>query len=595
MTDNAGFQVDTTAPTVSTVAITSATGTQNNTLNAGDVVSVTVTMSEATTVTGTPQLALTIGGTTVQANYASGTGTTALVFQYTILAGQTDANGISIGTNSLSLNGGTLTDAAGNAATLTHSAVTDNAGFQVDTTPPTAVVTTVAFSADTGTSSSDFITQTAAQTLSGTYSGTIAADETLEISLDNGLSWTAATTAAGGAWSLTGQTLTASNTLKARVTDPAGNSSAALSQAYVLDTTPPTATISSGAYSTAGNILTLTGTNFSTLLEAAETNVTDITARLDWSKLVWDINGNNATTADVSFLASDISSAVVTDGTTLTITLTPVKGAALEHTAEYGATGTGVADTLDVTAGFARDTAGNVATTDAVTDGSITITTYVNAAEAGGMLTLSGPSNGAVAVDLASGITDNGVDVILDSGDIFDADNADASAVGTGKVTFTGHNGTNIYIASANGDSITARGGVDFMTAGAGADTFSFSGNVGDATSGSPFGTAFDTITGFAHGPDKLQFTGVTEVVSAQQAAVQTAVTALVGATDAAIFAKMAQVNTTNLGVSFATYGGNSYALFERTGSSPGRDGNDVSIKLIGLGTAPTFAGDVIA
>jgi len=89
-------------------------------------------MSEATTVTGTPQLALNIGGTTVYANYASGSGTAALVYSYTILSSQTDANGISIDANSLSLNGGTLTDAAGNAATLTHSAVTDNASYLVN-------------------------------------------------------------------------------------------------------------------------------------------------------------------------------------------------------------------------------------------------------------------------------------------------------------------------------------------------------------------------------------------------------------------------------------------------------------------------------
>jgi len=133
---------------ISSVAITSATGAQNSTLNAGDVVSITATMSEATTVTtsgGTPQLALNIGGTTVYANYASGSGTTALVFNYTILSGQTDLNGISIGTNSLSLNGGTLTDAAGNAATLTHSTVTDNASFLVDNSPQTIHVDTSNF------------------------------------------------------------------------------------------------------------------------------------------------------------------------------------------------------------------------------------------------------------------------------------------------------------------------------------------------------------------------------------------------------------------------------------------------------------------
>ena len=133
--------VDEVPPTITSVAITSATGIAASTLNAGDVVSVTVTMSEATIVTGTPTLALNIGGTTVQANYASGSGTTALVFNYTIQAGQTDVDGISIAANSLALNSGTLKDAAGNNATLSHSAVTDNAGYLVDTTAPVFTTT----------------------------------------------------------------------------------------------------------------------------------------------------------------------------------------------------------------------------------------------------------------------------------------------------------------------------------------------------------------------------------------------------------------------------------------------------------------------
>jgi len=130
--------IDTTAPTVSSVAITSADGILNNFLNAGDVVYITVTLSEDVIVSGTPQLGLNIGGSTVQASYSSGSGSNQLVFAYTIQAGQNDANGISIDANSLSLNSGTITDAAGNAATLTHSAVTDNAGYMVDTTAPVA-------------------------------------------------------------------------------------------------------------------------------------------------------------------------------------------------------------------------------------------------------------------------------------------------------------------------------------------------------------------------------------------------------------------------------------------------------------------------
>ena len=145
-TSNAGttsFTLDTTSPTVTSVAITSATGIQSSTLRAGAVVSVTVTMSEAVTVSavnGKPQLTLNIGGTLVQANYASGTGTS-LVFTYTILAGQHDTNGISIEANSLTLNGGTIADAAGNAAILAHAAVADNASYLVDTVPVVTAVT----------------------------------------------------------------------------------------------------------------------------------------------------------------------------------------------------------------------------------------------------------------------------------------------------------------------------------------------------------------------------------------------------------------------------------------------------------------------
>ena len=130
------ISIDTLAPSVSGVALSGATGTISNTLNAGDVVSATVTMSEATVITGTPTLGLNIGGTIVQAHYVSGSGTSELVFSYTILSAQTDANGVSIAANSLEPGDGTLKDAAGNVAVLDHALVADNAGYQVDTTAP---------------------------------------------------------------------------------------------------------------------------------------------------------------------------------------------------------------------------------------------------------------------------------------------------------------------------------------------------------------------------------------------------------------------------------------------------------------------------
>lgn len=137
------------------------------------------------------------------------------------------------------------------------------------------------------------------------------------------------------------------------------------------DTTAPTVTSSSASYEAATQTLTLSGSNFATLHEPGEDATTDVKARLDWSKLSWDINADNATTADVSFTLADIASAKVVNGTTLSIVLSGAKASALQGAAGYGATGG--ADALDITAGFARDVAGNAASTDALADGAITL------------------------------------------------------------------------------------------------------------------------------------------------------------------------------------------------------------------------------
>ena len=150
--DNGAYLVDTVAPAINSIAITSASGIQNSILNAGDVLAIKVALSEATLVStspgNAPQLALNIGGITVQASYVFGSGTSSLVFNYTIAAGQNDANGVSIDANSLFLHGSTLQDAAGNNAVLTSLAVPDNGTYLVDTTPP--AILNVALTSATG-------------------------------------------------------------------------------------------------------------------------------------------------------------------------------------------------------------------------------------------------------------------------------------------------------------------------------------------------------------------------------------------------------------------------------------------------------------
>jgi hypothetical protein len=104
---------------------------------------------------------------------------------------------------------------------------------------PTTLVSNLAFSADTGPSNSDFITRTAAQTISGTLSANLASGETVEVSLNGGGSWATATSTIGtSTFALAGQTLVGDNVLMARVTNLSGDGSI-FSQVYVLDATAP--------------------------------------------------------------------------------------------------------------------------------------------------------------------------------------------------------------------------------------------------------------------------------------------------------------------------------------------------------------------
>ncbi|WP_346347947.1 beta strand repeat-containing protein, partial [Shewanella hafniensis] len=112
---NKNIIIDGVAPTVSSVT----SSTANGTYKIGDSISIQVDFSEAVTVTGTPQFTLETGATDRTANYASGSGSSALTFNYTIQSGDTSSDLDYVATNSLALNSGTIRDAATNNATLT--------------------------------------------------------------------------------------------------------------------------------------------------------------------------------------------------------------------------------------------------------------------------------------------------------------------------------------------------------------------------------------------------------------------------------------------------------------------------------------------
>ncbi len=98
--------------------------------NPGDHLDLEVTYSESVTVTGTPQISIDLDGTTVTANYLSGSPGTALIFRYTVVAGDFDETP-TLGA-AISLNGGTIKSTANNTnAMLDVFGVNFYGGIQV--------------------------------------------------------------------------------------------------------------------------------------------------------------------------------------------------------------------------------------------------------------------------------------------------------------------------------------------------------------------------------------------------------------------------------------------------------------------------------
>jgi hypothetical protein len=205
-------------PTVMSVA-TSGSGITNGNgdLNAGHVVTLTLTMSEAVTVAGgTPTLTLNDGGT---ATYVGGSGEDALTFSYTVSAGQ---NTPDLTVTTVNLNGATIKDSSGNAASLSGT-LNPTGALQIDTTPPAAPVI-----------AHDTINANNTVTLSG--SATAAATVTV---LDGHVALGTATASASGIWSFTtGALASGTQIFTATATDTAGNTSATSNSLDVSENAP---------------------------------------------------------------------------------------------------------------------------------------------------------------------------------------------------------------------------------------------------------------------------------------------------------------------------------------------------------------------
>ncbi|MCK9284444.1 MAG: Ig-like domain-containing protein, partial [Rhodocyclaceae bacterium] len=327
-----------------TVTITAAS---DSALKAGETATLTFTLSEAASDFAVGDVTVSGGG--ALSNF-SGSGTT-----YTATFTPT-ASTTTTATISVAADGFTNAESEANTASLPLS-------LSIDTAVPTLTITSNVSAVKIGE------TATVTFTFSEVPVGFVAGDVTTTggtlsdpaVTADTKVytaTFTPSTNSEGNA-SIT--------VASGAYTDAAGNTGGAGTTPTIsIDTLAPAVTLTGGAYSESTGVLSVSGTNFDKLGVA---NGTDVKSQLDWTKFTWDINGDGSTTADKTFAAGDISSAIVSNATGLTVTLTLDAKTALEGLPGFGSTGG--SDALDVTAGFAKDAAGNVATTDALSNGAI--------------------------------------------------------------------------------------------------------------------------------------------------------------------------------------------------------------------------------
>ena len=195
------------APSVTAVEVTSDAG-DDDTYALGEIITVTVTFSEAVDVTGAPQLTIDMdpaewGEKLV--DYASGSGTTALTFDHEVVEPNYSPQGIAVLANSLALNGGTIRSVSSQAdADLSHDGTEHDPEHKADwrlappAPPPTSKspltpdlgaatapsVTAVAVTSDAGDDDTYFLGETITITVTFSEAVGVTGAPRLKIDMD---------------------------------------------------------------------------------------------------------------------------------------------------------------------------------------------------------------------------------------------------------------------------------------------------------------------------------------------------------------------------------------------------------------------------
>jgi len=317
---NKSLVVDTGIPRVTNVTAS----TSNGTYGTGQTVSIEVVFDEAVSVTGTPRLTLETGATDAVVNYSSGTGTTTLVFVYTISSGHAASDLDYSSTSALALNGGTIKDASLNDASLTlaspgaATSLGANKAIVIDSASPT--VTNVTSSTSNGT-------YVLGQSISiqVTFSRAVTVTGTPQLTLETGTSDAVVNYASGsGTTSLTFTYTIASGHASSDL-DYSGTGALALNGGTIVDTFGNSASLTLVSPGAAGSL----GANKALVLDTAVPVVTNVTSSTD--------NGTYGV-GEVISIQVTFSAAVTVTGTPQLTLETGTSDAVVSYTSGSGTT-----------------------------------------------------------------------------------------------------------------------------------------------------------------------------------------------------------------------------------------------------------------
>jgi S-layer protein len=589
-----------TAGTGNITGVTDATATTLTLKNTGIQTLGTYTAASATTVnvdTTAAATALVITAAAATKLNVSGTATVAAVITGSAALTEINISGAGAGlTSVVDLSGiatgltaitSTATSATATAAGNTLGATTVTAGFGNGVTftggagndTITVGATTKTINVGAGTNKVFLVSGTTALGTNGAITATTGSTDTLSMVNADAVSLTtnALTTGAAFKTAVTGfEVLDAGTATAATISMTAFGSfnefnviTAAVTQTLSGVTSGKTLTLNEGAAA----ITSLTANNLS---GSADTMTIKLKGDLSAGNVAFGTVTNpgvetlTITTVDSNTtFVTKLASLTVVDTAATSIAVTGNNGLALT----FAGTALTNFDASGLTKGAVTYTSG-VLVTDTVVKGSVSGGDTLNFGNATALITITSTA---------------GDNALTGSGTFASTING-----GTGIDTIVGGTAVDTINGGAGADIITGGKGNDVMTGGAGADAFRWV-NTAGTTNHATIG-GFDTITDFVVGTDTLSFTGATDIVSVEQAAVQTAVSALsAGSTAAQIANAMANANATNLGVAFATFGGDTYVLFETAGGGATFVvADDIFIKLSGITSIPTYANSVV-